>query len=237
MSFFVAGAVKGTLGIGLPIAAVGLMTQFMDPRLAMSLMVFPIMITNIWQCYRAGGIPETFKKYYLFAIVLALSLITTTYFTARISAAWLVAFVGTIIVLFSLINLFYSPPSIPARLDKRAQFVGGTVAGIIGGLTAIWSPPIAIYLIARDVGKEDFVRATGFLFFIGSIPLCFGFIQNGLMTGSLAGISMAMIIPSLIGFSLGEVIRSKIKPERFKSIVLICFLIIGINLIRKALFV
>ncbi len=210
------------------------MTQFIDPRVAMSLMVFPILVSNSWQCYRAGGFFNTLRKYILFAAILSLCLIITTYFTAQISADWLIASVGMIIVIFSLTNLFYTPPRISARVDKLAQCVGGMLAGIMGGLTAVWSPPIAIYLIARGVDKDDFVRATGFLFLVGSIPLCIGFFQNGLMTESLAVVSIGMIIPSLIGFSLGEVIRRRIKPESFKSIVLICFLVIGTNLIRKA---
>ena len=223
------------MGVGLPIAAVGIMAQFIDPRLAMSLMVFPIMFSNIWQVHSGGNIINVVKKYWLFAIVLSLALITTTFFTVRISTNWLVAFVGIVVILFSLMNLVFNPPPLPARFHRLGQIIGGCCAGVMGGLTAIWSPPIAAYLISTDASKNEFVTASGFLFIIGSIPLCIGFWHNGLLTGPIAGYSAAMIVPTLIGFYFGEAIRKRLKPERFKSVVLICFLFIGLNLIRKSI--
>ena len=201
------------------------MTLFIDPRIAMSLMVFPIMITNLWQCYRSGEFLATARKYGLFASILVVFLIATTYFTAGVSAEWLMVFVGIIIILFAVTNLSFHPPAIPDRFDTLAQVIFAILAGIMGGLTAMWSPPIAIYLLSRDANKDTFVRTTGFLFLIGSVPLCIGFFQNGLLTGPLALVSASMIIPSLIGFSLGEVIRRKLNAQRFRAIVLIGFFI------------
>ena len=235
LCFLFAGTVKGTLGIGLPIAAIGAMTLFIDPRIAISLMVFPIMITNMWQCYRAGNVMQALKKYKWFAIILLTCLLATTYFTAKIPVHWLLACVGVIILVFALMNLSFSPPPIPDRLDQPAQWIFAVFAGVLGGLTAIWSPPIAMYLIARNASKDEFVRVTGILFFIGSLPLCIGFYQNGLLTGELAMVSVAMIIPSLIGFSIGEAIRRTLDPKGFRLLVLVCFILIGLNLIRKAL--
>ncbi len=231
-----AGTVKGTLGIGLPIAAVGLMAQFIDPRLAMSLMVFPIMFTNIWQMYRAGEVVCTIRKYWLFVVILIVTLMVTTFYTVRVSTQILVGFVGIVVILFSLMNMAFNPPPIPSRFERPGQVVGGLLAGIMGGLTAIWSPPIAAYLIARGVGKDEFIRTTGLVFFVGSIPLCIGFWQNGMLTGPVAMISVSMIIPTLAGFSLGEAIRRNLEPQRFKTLVLVFFLLIGFNLLRKSLF-
>ena len=76
-----------------------------------------------------------------------------------------------------------------------------------------------------------------FLFFVGSLPLCIGFWQNGMLTGPIALVSAGMIIPTLVGFSLGEVIRRNLHPERFKTLVLVFFLLIGLNLVRKAIFI
>jgi uncharacterized membrane protein YfcA len=236
LAFLAAGVIKGTLGVGLPIAAVGLMTQFIDPRLAISLVVFPIMFSNIWQIYRAGEIKKTVMKYWMFAVVLAISLMITTSYTAKVATDFLVAFVGVVIILFSLMNLMSTPPSIPEKFDRPGQLIAGLTAGVMGGFTAIWSPPIAAYLIARNTNKDGFVRATGFLFLVGSIPLCLGFWQNGLMTGPVALVSTGMIIPTLAGFSVGEIIRRKLKPDRFKRLVLFFFLLIGLNLIRKAVY-
>ncbi len=234
--FFVAGISKGTLGVGLPIAAVGLMTLFIDARLAVTLMVFPIMLTNVWQVYRSGNAGAIARKNIRFAVVLLLSLWITTFFTTRVSADILVALVGFVIILFSLVNLVIQVPPIPDRFDKAGQTIGGILAGITGGFTAIWSPPVAAYLIAKGVEKDEFVGSTGFLFIVGSIPLCIGFWQNGMLTGPIAMVSMGMLIPTLAGFTVGELIRSRIDARRFKTLVLIFFFLIGLNLVRRSVF-
>ncbi|NND89713.1 MAG: hypothetical protein HKN42_02530, partial [Granulosicoccus sp.] len=44
--YFVAGVVKGTLGIGFPTTAVSLLAQVTDARTAISLVVIPVVVTN-----------------------------------------------------------------------------------------------------------------------------------------------------------------------------------------------
>jgi len=236
LAFLLAGTIKGTLGVGLPVAAVALMAQFIDTRLDIALMVFPILFANIWQFFRAKGKSRIVRQYWLFATVLLISLMTATTFTAQISVNMLITFVGIVIIVFSLMNLAFTPPPIPDRFDKPLQGLFGLLSGITGGLTAIWSPAIAIYLIGRGVEKDDFVGISGFLFLTGSIPLAIGFWHNGMLTGTTAILSMTMMVPTLVGFSLGEMIRRRLDAEKFKTIVLVFFLLMGFNLIRKAYF-
>jgi len=220
----------------LPVAAVALMAQFIDPRLAITLMVFPILFANTWQFYRAKDRLQIARHHWIFALALLVTFSVATFFTARISGNALIIFVGIVIIVFSLTNLIFNPPPIPDRLDRASQTFFGALSGITGGLTAIWSPAIAIYLIGRGKEKDEFVGISGFLFLVGSIPLCIGFWLNGMLTGSTAVLSMAMMIPTLIGFSLGEFIRKRMDAKKFKSIVLIFFLMMGVNLIRKGVF-
>ena len=79
------------------------------------------------------------------------------------------------------------------------------------------------------------MRATGLLFLLGSLPLCIGFWQQGLLSGDLAVTSASMIVPTLLGFTLGEVIRRHLPAERFRRVVLLVFLVMGLNLLRRAL--
>src|SRR5258707_1012796 len=47
-TFFVAGFVKGVLGLGLPTLAMGLLGAVMAPAQAASLLVMPSLATNFW---------------------------------------------------------------------------------------------------------------------------------------------------------------------------------------------
>ena len=156
-----------------------------------------------------------------------------TFVTAGIETGTLILCLGAVIVLFSATSLMAIPPPLPDRFDRLAQWVAGLLAGVLGGLTAIWSPPMVIYLLSRRVDKNDFVRVSDLLIFLGGIPLCLGFWQAGLLTGDLATLSLGMTAPTLVGFSIGEIIRRRLNADRFRRIVLIIFLLMGLNLIRK----
>ncbi|MEM8812198.1 MAG: sulfite exporter TauE/SafE family protein [Pseudomonadota bacterium] len=235
-AFVMAGIVKGTVGIGLPTIAVGLTSQFLPPHLAIALVVFPILFSNIWQIVRTWRGFQILLKYWLLVVLLILSLWVTTFYTASVPADALLIVIGIVIVIYAVTSLLGPLPTIPDHRDRIAQTATGVSAGILGGLTSIWSPPLVSYLLARRTERDEFVQATGLCFFVGSIPLAIGFWQAGLLDGSTAPMSAMMIVPTLIGFSLGEIIRRRLQPERFRQVVLWVFLLMGLNLLRRAIF-
>ena len=45
-----------------------------------------------------------------------------------------------------------------------------------------------------------------------------------------------MVVPTLIGFALGERLRRHLDASRFRLAVLVMFLVMGLNLLREAFF-
>ena len=234
--FLLAGTIKGVVGIGLPIAAVGILSQIIEPRTAVLLSIFPILAGNVFQVYRSGNVIPAVKRYGVFAVTLAVVLFITTIFAQGISAELLVFALGIMIVLFAATNLAFTPPALPARYDTIGQFVAGIASGISGGLTAIWGPPMVIYFLARRLEKDEFIRASGILFLCGSVPLLLGYINNGMITAEVAQMSGLMVVPTLVGFTIGEQLRRRLDASKFRTAVLIMFLIMGLNLLREAFF-
>ncbi|MEM6487654.1 MAG: sulfite exporter TauE/SafE family protein [Pseudomonadota bacterium] len=231
-----AGSIKGLTGIGLPTASISLMTLALDPRTAIALIIVPGLIVNAWQVWRMGEILRAARDYAVFAGTLAVAILLTTAAAAEAPDRLIFGALGVAVVAFSVINLRFTVPALPARLDRAAQAVLGTVGGVLGGLTAVWAPPLAVYLMARRTPKDEFVRATGLLVFAGSVPLCLGYAAQGLLTAPLAGLSALLVVPALAGFTLGEWLRRDLPGERFRRIFLYIFLAMGLNLLRRALF-
>ncbi|MBX2856810.1 MAG: sulfite exporter TauE/SafE family protein [Rhodobacteraceae bacterium] len=234
-AFVVAGAVKGLAGMGLPTTAIAAMTLAVDPRTAIALTLFPMLFTNLWQAIRSGDILRALRTYAPFAIVLGCGVLITSLLTADVSDRTLFGVLGGVIIVFVAVNLRFTPPPLPDRWDRAAQIGAGAVGGVIGGLCGVWAPPMAVYLLARQTPKEEFVRASGLLIFLGSVPLCIAYLRQGVMTAELSLISLSMIIPALIGFSVGEMLRRRLSPERFRLIFLYVFLVLGLNLLRRAI--
>lgn len=234
-AFLAAGAVKGLAGIGMPTAAIALTTLFLDPRTAIALVLFPMIGSNAWQLWRAGRLGRTVRRYALFAVILLAGVTITVFATQTTGDRALLAVLGLVILLFVAVSWRGLVPPLAARYDSAAQVGFGLLAGVVGGMTAGWGAPLAMYLATKQVDKDEFVRASGFLIFVGSLPLCLAYIQLGFMTGPLAGVSAAMLIPTLIGFSLGEVFRNRLSGDGFRTAILVVFVLMGLNLIRRAI--
>lgn len=235
--FLLAGTIKGAIGIGLPTTAISLLSQFTEPRIAIAVGLIPVLLSNVWQVYRAGNVIGSFRRYWIFLSVLALSIYAMAGVALSVTRETLMLTLGASIVAFAAASLVRQPPEIPDRRDRIAQAGFGLAGGIMGGMTAIWGPAMVIYLLGRRVAKDEFVRAIGLMILAGVIPLSLRFSGAGVLDRDLALWSLAMFLPTLAGFTLGEKLRGAMSPKRFQTAVLIMFLIMGLNLIRKALIV
>jgi len=231
--FLVAGIVKGFLGIGLPAAAMAFLTLIIPPTEAISLLWLPILFTNIFQFGRAPDRRGIMTGYVWFAVPLAASIFITSLFIADYPTALLTVAIGSAMVIFSL-NLLFGV-TLPIGPGPIWQGAFGVVSGVLGGLSSIWSPPVAMYLIARDTPKERFIGAAGFLFLAGCLPLGVGLVMSGLITWAVIVKSSLGLAATLTGFRIGEILRERVSQERFRQIVLIAFLIMGTRLIATGL--
>jgi len=77
---------------------------------------------------------------------------------SRMSTPLVTLILGVSISLFAATSLWREWPILPTRFDRHAQIITGVVCGVLGGLTAVWAPPIVIYLSALRLDKDAFVR-------------------------------------------------------------------------------
>ena len=232
--FLLAGTVKGVLGIGLPTISISMLAQFVDPRIAIALLLLPALFTNTWQMYRGGQIIRSAKMLWPFVTTMSVVMFVSALFAARTSAKILVLGMGVMVVLWTITSFIRTPPRIPQHLERQLLFGLGALSGVMGGLTAMWSPPMVIYLLSIRCDKDDFVRFTGFMILCGTVPLTIGYIVNGLLDKTLAIASCMMIVPTLIGFSVGEYLRRYLGGQQFQNAVLVLFFLMGLNLIRRS---
>lgn len=231
--FLFAGVVKGFLGIGLPAAAMGLLTLILPPTEAISLLWLPILFTNMVQFGRSAHKAEIAHSYKWFAAAIFISIFVTSLFINDYPTALLTVAIGIAMVVFS-VNLLFGI-SMPVGPGKAWQVGVGMVSGILGGLSSIWSPPVAMYLIARNVPKDIFIGATGFLFLAGCLPLGAGLVISGLITVTVLVKSLIGLTFTLAGFRIGEIMRDRVSQAHFRNIVLVAFLIMGGRLIAVGL--
>ena len=228
-AFFFAGIIKGFLGLGLPPAAMAMLTLVIETQIAISLLTLPIIFTNLFQYLGCKSRVEIAKKYWLFGVSLMASIFFTSLFILSFSKSIISVTIGFAMISFSLSQMFGARISFGASSIWHVPI--GMFAGVLGGLSSIWSPPVAMYLLARNVSKSEFIGATGFLFLAGSVPLAIGLNFAGVLTIETVLHSLMGLIFVLGGFWVGEWLRGFVRQDSFRRIVLWAFLIMGGRLI------
>ena len=227
--FLFAAIVKGFLGIGLPAASMAFLTLVMSPTEAIPLLWLSILATNSLQFAQAPNKLDIAREYWLFALAIMVSIFVTSMFITAYPTALLTVAIGIAMMLFSLNLLLGVKLNIGPGRGWHLGF--GLLSGVLGGISSIWSPTVAMYLVARDVSQERFIGATGFLFLAGALPLGAGQLVAGILTGpALIKSSLALIVV-LIGFRSGERLRQRVSQKLFRKAVLIAFFFMGLRLI------
>lgn len=232
--YVLAGLVKGTIGIGLPTAAISLTAQFTDPRTAISLVIMPMLLTNAWQVWRTREHTHRALQFLPLAVSMAITIAVFAFLAPAVSIGVVTFLLGLTIVLFALVSLARVIPELNAKFNLHAQLASGVSAGIVGGITGVWAPPIVIFMSAVRTDKTTFVAVAGVLLFLGSLVLGISYAAVGLVSPGQALASLLLVLPALVGFGIGERIRNRLDEAVFRRVVLWFFLLMGLNLIRKA---
>lgn len=233
--FVFAGFVKGALGIGLPAFSLGLLTFFYEPRLGMALILPSLFMTNLRQAFGAEPMWDIVTRHKYFCGFACAGILFTAIIGARVPVDILMMTVGVAMVVFAVTSLMGAIPPLRPSWNRPVQIAAGIGSGILGGLTSIWGPPLAMYLTSLRPTKDQMIQTLGVMFSIQCVFLIAGFIISGELTGRLALIGIIAMIPAFVGMFLGEKIRATMDLRQFMRAFLICFIILGLNLIRRGI--
>ena len=234
LAFLFAGVIKGVLGMGMPAILMVIFTLMMPPLEAIPLILIPMLLINVFQFWRGPEPSVTARKFGVLAFFTFVTIILVAFNLRRFPEEFLLASIGFAMVLFALPSLlgwrFTIGPS------PLWQALAGCVAGIIGGLSSVWSPPVVMYLMGRNISKDEFVGSVGYIFMVGSIGLGIALGSIQLLTAELFLPSMIGLGLSLMGFQIGEALRRRIETETFRKLILVAFLLMGARLVLISIF-
>ncbi len=231
------GVVKGITGIGLPIVTISILVNFLDPLVSIAVVVVPIVVTNGWQAFRQGLHWPAFRRFGPMIVCFLVLLLASARLVVELDTRTLFGVLGVAVAIFSGSNLF-KPRALALQpaTERWAGPIAGTLGGILGGMTTIWGPPMMMYFVLLKLDKDTWVRVVGLVWFTGSLPLTYAYWQNGMLNAETTPLSVFACAPGMVGILIGEYIRKFIDQETFAKVLLIALLLIGLNLIRRAVF-
>jgi uncharacterized membrane protein YfcA len=236
LSFFVAGIVKGVTGMGLPAVAMGLLGSIMPPVTAVSLLILPSLVTNLWQLLTGPGLAATVRRLWPMMLGVALGTLAGTWLLTSGDAGWSTPLLGLALVLYATVSLLEWQASVPRAMEPRLSPVIGLATGLIAGSTGVSVIPAAPYLQALGLGREMLVQALGLTFTISTFALAAGLARGGAFHLGSLGASLLSLGPALLGLWCGGIVRRRISPPAFRRWFLAVLLLLGLQLLLRGLF-
>ena len=220
------GVIKGALGVGTPLLTVPLMALVLPPRVAVAVMVIPVVAANCWQAAQAPRVGNVIGRFApTFVAILIGAWIGVTIF-ARINEQALLLIVGVAVIIFALLQVSSRKLSIPRKLEKPAGVLFGIASGVIGGISSFFGPMLIIYLVSlQTLSKEEFIGSISFLYIGAVVPWAVALYFVGILDAQLLTLSSAAAAPVLIGMLLGRRLRRFVSEDRFAHLiagVLVC---------------
>jgi uncharacterized protein len=95
--------------------------------------------------------------------------------------------------------------------------------------------PSAPYLQAIGLEKDRLVQALGLSFTVSTLALAVALARDGVLGIPVAGASLAVLVPALLGMALGQRLRARVREETFRIVFFAASLLLGGYLVLRAL--
>ena len=150
-TFFLAGTVKGVVGMGLPTVCLALLTVVLDMPSAMALMLVPSLVTNLWQGLVGGELRIVIASCWRFLLPATVLVIPAGMLLRSADLELLSALLGVVLVLYGAINLAGFRFELEPQQKRWAGPLFGALNGVLTGLTG--SFVVLVCSICRPVGS------------------------------------------------------------------------------------
>ncbi|PPD30893.1 MAG: hypothetical protein CTY20_01860 [Hyphomicrobium sp.] len=233
LGLLLAGVVKGATGLGYASCALPFLVMTFGLKPAMGLILIPAMATNVSVALSTGHVLSTTRRFgVLYAAMLpgiALGLWLLLLVDSRIATALL----GSVMIVYAIMALARPAFEIPHRWQQTLQAPTGFLNGVMTGLTGSQVMPLFPYILALRLEPARSVQAVNLAVVIATVVLGTGMAASGILTSPILAMSIAAVIPALIGAAIGNRLRALLPAESFRTIALSVLLAMGLGLLIR----
>jgi len=231
-----ASFVKGAVGFAMPMIMISGLGSFLPGEVALAALILPTVATNISQSLRQGIGPAVASatRYWRMILCILIFIALSAQLVRLIPEALFFALLGLPIAMFAIGQLAGWQPLIAPASRTRAEVLTGVIAGLYGGISGIWGPPVLVYLLSIGVEKQENIRVQGVVFLLGAVVLLAAHLQSGVLSTDRLALSALLVPPAMVGLWLGFQVQDRLDAARFRRWTLMVLMITGANLIRRA---
>jgi len=233
-ALFVAGVVKGILGIGVPVVSVSLLSLVINVPTAVALLPIPILLSNLWQSLSSGQVLRTLRRFAALIVALVVGTFVGARLLVNMDQRTLLGIVGAAVLVFATSAHFPRHLRVGPRTERWLGMPVGFIGGLLGGMTTFFGPPLIMFLFALNLEKDEFVGTIATIYLCAAIPLAVALGMFGFMGPQEYAWSTAAAAPLFLGVLVGQWLRSRISQSAFRRGLLLMLLVVGVRLIYRA---
>lgn len=235
LTFLLGGAVKGVIGVGLPIVAIALLAATLGLKPAMAIMVVPCLITNIWQGLVGGALITIVKRIWALLLASCIGIWLGVHVLAGADARLLTAVLGVVLCAYAAFSLVRPQIPAPEQWEQWLSPAVGATSGFMFGLTGSYMVPGVLYVQALGLPRDLLVQTLGIIFVTISAALGVALTRNALFTTELGLLSTAALLPTALGMLLGQRIRHRLSETLFRRAFFTGLLLVGVYMTVRSL--
>lgn len=225
--------IKGSLGLGFSTICLAILSNVIELKTAISIVVLPSLLSNLIVMFQAGNLRISLNRFYLL-ILCALPGMLIGLQALRLEDNQLsIQVLGGVLIIYGAWGWFNHQFKIRRELEKPLNPIIGVLTGVINGATGSQIFPVMPYLLSLTISKDVLVQTINLSFTLNSL-IMLGFLISieRLDTGSILNYSSG-IIPVAIGVWLGVKLRKRIPEQGFKRLVMLLIVILGAVLLSR----
>ncbi|MDB5081031.1 MAG: hypothetical protein JWP00_2955 [Chloroflexi bacterium] len=238
--FLGAGFAKGVIGFGLNFIAIPTMVLILSGETAARdgiVMVTIVNFLNNFLLVAGWSGPTTWpqiRRIRPLIIAGIIGILAGSTLLVLLNPRVVTLIIGLLTIMFVLTAKARQNWRLTPGRDKIVAPLAGLTSGMMAGVSGIATPILVAYLYNLKLARRDFVYTLSVLFIIYSLVQVISYGVLGLYRLETVLISLTFVVPVMIGTWLGGRIQSKISQVLFNRLVLISLLILGLDLVRRA---
>ncbi len=233
-SFLFASFMKGMTGLGFSTLCLGILTCFIDIKLAIPLIMLPSLSSNALVIWNSGRIKEALVRFWPLYFFAVCGLLAGLWLLGSVKSQTARTVLGVVMVIYGFWALRKGDILVPPSLRRKLFLPVGLFTGFVNGLTGSQVMPILPYLLGLQIDKNLLVAVINTSFTISSLFMLAGLTHMGLITRQALLLAIVGIPLVLTGITWGTRIRKRASEETFRKMVLFLLIGIGMNLVVRA---
>ena len=236
VALLMGGLIKGAMGVGTPLLTVPMMAMVLPAHTAIVIMAVPVVVANVWQFLNARRSHDVVAQFWPTFVSILIFVLMGTWILSDIDERNLLRIVGTLVILFALLQLTDLRFQIPPQRVRVTGVGFGAMAGLVGGISSFLGPLLIVFMMSLPPrSKDEFVSSISYLYLSGVIPWAIALWYFGLLTPGLLVLSVLATLPVTLGLLVGQRLRTSISEQLFKLLIIMILIASGASMLWKGL--